>query len=73
MAVEDAAALGNILSHISHLSQLTPMLRAYEGLRHARTSATQASSRLNQKSLGVTNRIWLILLAFVALVFFTPT
>ncbi|PIL29132.1 hypothetical protein GSI_09181 [Ganoderma sinense ZZ0214-1] len=28
-------------------------------------------SRLRQKSLGVTNRIWLILLAFVALVVFT--
>ena len=28
-------------------------------------------SRLQQKSLGVTNRIWLILLAFVALVVFT--
>ena len=49
MAVEDAAVLGNILSNISHISQLTPMLRAYEALRHARTSATQASSRLNQK------------------------
>ncbi|KAI0705419.1 hypothetical protein C8Q76DRAFT_630930 [Earliella scabrosa] len=31
----------------------------------------KAPSRLNQKSLGVTNRIWLILLAFVALIFFT--
>lgn len=49
MAVEDAAVLGNVLSHISHLSQLTSMLRAYEALRHARASATQGSSRLNQR------------------------
>lgn len=31
----------------------------------------KAPSRLHQKSLGVTNRIWLILLAFVALILFT--
>jgi len=29
------------------------------------------TSRLNQKSLGVTNRIWLILILFVALILFT--
>ncbi|RPD61605.1 hypothetical protein L226DRAFT_545258 [Lentinus tigrinus ALCF2SS1-7] len=31
----------------------------------------EKASRLQQKSLGVTNRIWLILLAFVALILFT--
>lgn len=29
------------------------------------------TSRLNQKSLGVTNRIWLILVLFLAVIFFT--
>ena len=29
------------------------------------------SSRLNQKSFGVTNKIWLIVLLFLALIFFT--
>lgn len=49
MAVEDAAVLGNLLSRITHLTQLTTLLRGYESLRHPRASATQASSRLNQK------------------------
>ncbi|PCH34614.1 FAD/NAD(P)-binding domain-containing protein [Wolfiporia cocos MD-104 SS10] len=49
MAIEDAAVLGNLLSHISHISQLKPLLYAYESLRLPRTAATQASSRLNQK------------------------
>ena len=49
MAVEDAAVLGNLLSRLTHLSHLNPLLRGYESLRHPRTSATQASSRLNQK------------------------
>lgn len=48
MAIEDAAVLGHLFSHLSHSSQITPLLRAYETLRHARTAATQASSRLNQ-------------------------
>ena len=38
---------------------------------HMADSDEKAPSRLQQKSLGVTNRIWLILLAFVALVVFT--
>lgn len=48
MAIEDAAVLGNIMSRLSHPVELLPMLRGYEVLRHARTAATQASSRLNQ-------------------------
>ena len=48
MAIEDAAVLGHLFSHLSHPAQISPLLRAYEGLRHARTAGTQASSRLNQ-------------------------
>ncbi|KAH8110407.1 FAD/NAD-P-binding domain-containing protein [Phellopilus nigrolimitatus] len=67
MALEDAAVLGSLLSHLGVSSpsttegdgdgnapsrawpaQLAALLRAYERLRHARTAATQASSRLNQ-------------------------
>ena len=49
MAVEDAAVLRNLLSRLKHLSELFPLLRGYEVVRHARTAATQASSRLNQR------------------------
>ena len=49
MAIEDAAVLGSLLSRLTHISELTPLLRGYEALRHARTAATQASSRLNQR------------------------
>ncbi|EJD02574.1 FAD/NAD-binding domain-containing protein [Fomitiporia mediterranea MF3/22] len=48
MAIEDAVVLGNILSRLTHQSELLPMLRGYEVLRHTRTALTQASSRLNQ-------------------------
>jgi salicylate hydroxylase len=48
MAIEDAAVLGNLFTHVSHPSQITPLLRAYQDLRYPRCSATQASSRLNQ-------------------------
>jgi len=47
--VEDAAVLGNLFSRISHRSQIRPLLCAYQELRYARTTETQASSRLNQK------------------------
>ncbi|KDQ55785.1 hypothetical protein JAAARDRAFT_37206 [Jaapia argillacea MUCL 33604] len=49
MAVEDGCILGNLFSRLSHPSQITPFLHAYERLRLPRTSATQASARLNQK------------------------
>lgn len=48
MAIEDAAVLGNLLSRISHISQLGPLLKAYQDLRLPRTAAVQESSRLNQ-------------------------
>ena len=48
MALEDAAVLGNLLSHISSISHLPTYLCSYERLRHTRASKTQASSRLNQ-------------------------
>ena len=48
MAIEDGAVLGNLLSRISHVSQLRPLLKAYQDLRLPRTAAVQESSRLNQ-------------------------
>lgn len=48
MAIEDAAVLGNLLSRLSHKSQLKPLLEAYQTLRHDRTADAQAQSRLNQ-------------------------
>jgi salicylate hydroxylase len=49
MAIEDAGVLGNLFSRVSSPAQIAPLLRAYQALRYARASATQASSRLNQK------------------------
>ncbi|PCH35454.1 FAD/NAD(P)-binding domain-containing protein [Wolfiporia cocos MD-104 SS10] len=49
MAFEDAAVLGRLFSHVSARAQIPHLLRAYEQLRHARASDTQASSRLNQR------------------------
>ena len=48
MAIEDAAVLGNLLSRLTHPSQLKPLLQAYEDLRLPRTAETQRQSRLNQ-------------------------
>jgi len=48
MAVEDAAVLGNLLSRLSHISQLGSLLKAYQDLRLPRTAMVQESSRLNQ-------------------------
>ena len=48
MAIEDAAVLGNLFSHLSSKDQIAPLLRAYQDLRLSRTAATQASSLLNQ-------------------------
>ena len=48
MAIEDGAVLGNLLSRISHPSQLAPLLKAYQDLRLPRTAMVQESSRLNQ-------------------------
>ena len=49
MAVEDAAALGDILSRLTSQSQLPAFLRAYERLRYARTTEMQLGSRAMQK------------------------
>ncbi|OCH87107.1 FAD/NAD-P-binding domain-containing protein [Obba rivulosa] len=49
MAIEDAAVLGRLFSHIRDRSQMKPLLQAYQALRLQRTAETQASSRLNQK------------------------
>lgn len=48
MAIEDAAVLGNLLSRISYLSQLRPLLETYQELRHSRVTVAQESSRLNR-------------------------
>jgi salicylate hydroxylase len=48
MAVEDAAVLGSLFSHLSHQSQIRPFLRAYFSLRYSRTTETSAASRLNR-------------------------
>ena len=47
MAIEDGAVLGNLLSRISHISQLGPLLKAYQDLRLPRTTEMQESSRLS--------------------------
>lgn len=49
MALEDAAVLGSLFSHLSHHAEIPILLKAYERLRHTRTAKTQASSRLNQR------------------------
>jgi len=51
MAIEDAAVLGNLLSRISRISQLEPLLKAYQGLRLGRTASVQESSRLSGQIL----------------------
>ncbi|KAI5118405.1 hypothetical protein M0805_002857 [Coniferiporia weirii] len=48
MALEDAAVIGALFSHLSSTAQIAPLLHAYEQLRHARTARTQASARFNQ-------------------------
>ncbi|KAH9837783.1 uncharacterized protein C8Q71DRAFT_561138 [Rhodofomes roseus] len=48
MAIEDAAVLGTLLSHITSVAQLPNILKAYEGLRLPRATAMQNASRLNQ-------------------------
>lgn len=48
MAIEDSAVLGNLLSRLSHMSQIRPLLEAYQDLRLDRTAMAQQSSRLSQ-------------------------
>ncbi|KAJ6591235.1 hypothetical protein DFH09DRAFT_1139071 [Mycena vulgaris] len=49
MAIEDAAVLGVLFSHITSRRQIRPFLHAYQALRYPRTTETQLASRLNQK------------------------
>jgi salicylate hydroxylase len=53
MAIEDGAVLGNLLSRISHLSQLKPLLEGYQDLRFRRTFVAQESSRLNRNTYNL--------------------
>lgn len=48
MALEDAAVLGNLLSHLSSPSQLSYFLNTYERIRLPRTSDFQLSARAMQ-------------------------
>ncbi|TFK66502.1 FAD/NAD-binding domain-containing protein [Pluteus cervinus] len=47
MAIEDSAVLAGLLSHLTHRSQLLPMLQAYQRLRQPRTAQIQLESRLH--------------------------
>jgi len=49
IAIEDAAVIGALFSYVSSISQVPALLHAYEDLRLPRATATQESSRLNQK------------------------
>ncbi|KAL4073711.1 hypothetical protein V8B97DRAFT_1865579 [Scleroderma yunnanense] len=50
MAIEDAAVLGSLFSRLSSRAQIAPLLYAYESIRYARATSTQASALLNQKT-----------------------
>jgi 2-polyprenyl-6-methoxyphenol hydroxylase-like FAD-dependent oxidoreductase len=49
MAIEDAAVLGKIFSHITSLEQIQPFLEAYQSLRLPRVTKAQSASRAVQK------------------------
>lgn len=51
MAIEDAAVLGNLFSHLSSRAQIAPLLHAYEAIRYERATRVQAFSRLNKATL----------------------
>ncbi|KAJ7859502.1 hypothetical protein B0H14DRAFT_2506642 [Mycena olivaceomarginata] len=50
MAVEDAAVLGVLLSHLSEPNQLAPLLRGYHRLRYNRTAQTQRDALANHNT-----------------------
>ena len=62
MALEDSAVLANLLSRISHHSQLGPLLKAYQDLRLCRTETAKESARFNRVILtlpdGPAQREW---------------
>ncbi|KAJ7057190.1 hypothetical protein C8F01DRAFT_1372472 [Mycena amicta] len=49
MAIEDAAYLGILFSHVSSRRQIRPLLEAYQTQRYPRTTETQLAARANQK------------------------
>jgi salicylate hydroxylase len=48
MAIEDAAVLGNLFSHLSRCSQIRPLLQAYLYLRYPRATETYTASKMNR-------------------------
>ncbi|KAJ8690578.1 hypothetical protein PTI98_011995 [Pleurotus ostreatus] len=48
MAIEDAAVLGNLFSRISCKSEIGALSRAYQSIRHPRTTATQQATLRNR-------------------------
>ncbi|KAJ7920819.1 hypothetical protein B0H13DRAFT_2249664 [Mycena leptocephala] len=50
MAVEDAAVLGVLFSHISSDDQMIPLLRGYQRLRYDRTAQTQRDALANHST-----------------------
>lgn len=51
MSIEDSAVLANLLSRITHHSQLKPLLEAYQSLRLHRTTVAQEASRHHRHTL----------------------
>ncbi|KAI6132467.1 hypothetical protein EDD16DRAFT_1851712 [Pisolithus croceorrhizus] len=51
MAIEDAAVLGNLFSHLSSRAQIAPLLHAYEAIRYERATNAQTFSRLSKATL----------------------
>ncbi|KAF7343768.1 3-hydroxybenzoate 6-hydroxylase [Mycena sanguinolenta] len=49
MAIEDAAVLGVLFSHITSVTQIPSLLQAYQTIRHQRTTETHLASRMNKK------------------------
>ncbi|KAF8994810.1 hypothetical protein BDQ17DRAFT_1251326 [Cyathus striatus] len=49
MAIEDASALGTLLTNLTSASQVPAFLKAYEQIRKTRTTETQIASRMNQE------------------------
>ena len=53
MAIEDSAVLANLLSRITHRSQLKPLLEAYQNLRLHRTTMAQEVSRFTRVTITI--------------------
>ncbi|KAI6011791.1 hypothetical protein EDC04DRAFT_2609745 [Pisolithus marmoratus] len=48
VAIEDAAVLGNLFSHLSSRAQIAPLLHSYEAVRYDRATDTQTFSHFNK-------------------------